>query len=388
MEPLSRATPEPKRVAKPADTIIEQMELNQDSISSDDTTTVKVQETIEQMETPAELRQDGNSEQVTVSICPDNREANKTPAEDITITSMTSEVYSSAEQYNEDISQAEEGTVYLQNLKREQPFIPEGEEETIPYYNENCEEEDAGQHDMDYSSENSEENARQEHGKPIDDTVKKNDPLVESDPTCSCGECSTAEETNAETEEMEGVTKKLRNSNIDLSDRVRTLQGQIKELEKFFQKDTPQRPSSMSTELHEDMDHMDTEEDDLKGVEETLDHSGDERNKEEENLENSEDYCIQETGTNDNIDEGPRDSMDDHEAEYQIGGNEAERRKLLTEGFRILKIMYRKYKRCNPGETPTWLKDELDDLKDEIKGKYSLILSKTHGGIKIIRGPG
>ena len=86
MEPLSRATPEPKRatlLAKPADTIIEQMELNQDSISSDDTTTVKVQETIEQMETPAELRQDGNSEQVTVSICPDNREANKTQAEDI-----------------------------------------------------------------------------------------------------------------------------------------------------------------------------------------------------------------------------------------------------------------------------------------------------------------
>ena len=80
--------------------------------------------------------------------------------------------------------------------------------------------------------------------------------------------------------------------------------------------------------------------------------------------------------------------MDDHEAEYQIGGDEAERRELLTEGFRILKVMYRKYKKCNPGETPTWLKDELDDLKDEIKGKYALILSKTHQGIKIIRGPG
>ena len=75
---------------------------------------------------------------------------------------------------------------------------------------------------MDYSSENSEENARQEHGKPIDDTVKKNDPLVDSHPTCSCGECSTAEETNAEIEEMEGVTKNLRNSNIELSDRVRS----------------------------------------------------------------------------------------------------------------------------------------------------------------------
>ena len=67
MEPLSRATrddqskgkPEPKRVANPADTITEQMELNQDSIRSDDTTTVKVQEMI-----------------LGVSICPDNREAN------------------------------------------------------------------------------------------------------------------------------------------------------------------------------------------------------------------------------------------------------------------------------------------------------------------------
>ena len=155
MEPLRKATPEPKKatlLAKPADTIIEQ-ELNQDSISSD-TTTVRVKETIEQMGSPsAELRQDGNSK-------------------------LLKSVYSSAEQYNEDISQAEEGTVHLQNLRREQPFIPEGEEETIPYYNESCEEADAGQHDMDYSSENSEENARQEHGKPIDDTAKKNDPLV------------------------------------------------------------------------------------------------------------------------------------------------------------------------------------------------------------------
>ena len=51
MEPLSRATrydqskgkPEPKRVTNPADTITEQMELNQDSIRSDDSTTGKVQ---------------------------------------------------------------------------------------------------------------------------------------------------------------------------------------------------------------------------------------------------------------------------------------------------------------------------------------------------------
>ena len=78
-----------------------------------------------------------------------------TPAEDMTISTEVIEVYSSAE----DISQAEEGTVYLQNWRREQNFIPEGEEETIPYYNENCEEEDAEQHNMDYSSDNSEENA-------------------------------------------------------------------------------------------------------------------------------------------------------------------------------------------------------------------------------------
>ena len=92
--------------------------------------------------------------------------------------------------------------------------------------------------------------------------------------------------------------------------------------------------------------------------------------------------------TNDNIDEGPRDPIDDHEAEYQIGRDEAERRELLTKGFRILKTMYQKYIKCNPGETPTWLKDELDDLKDEIKGKYALFLSRTPEGIKITRGPG
>ena len=46
------------------------------------------------------------------------------------------EVYSSME----DISQAEEGTVYLQSWRGERNFTPEGEEETIPYYNENCEE--------------------------------------------------------------------------------------------------------------------------------------------------------------------------------------------------------------------------------------------------------
>ena len=250
------------------------MELN-------DTTDVKVQETIEQMETPAEDIQDGNSKNTT--------------ERDSTLV---------REQL---ASQAEE------QVTERQPFLTEGEETTVPYSSGNCEEDNA------------------------------------SLPACSCGNCSSTEETNAEIEEMEGVTKNLRNSNIELSDRVRTLQGQVKELERLFQKDTPQQAEEATIthgtiELHEDMDHMDTKEDDLEGVEETLDHSGDERDKEEENLENSEEYCIQETGTNDNIDEGPRDSMDDHEAEYQIGGDEAERRELLTEGFRILKIMYRRYK--------------------------------------------
>ena len=92
--------------------------------------------------------------------------------------------------------------------------------------------------------------------------------------------------------------------------------------------------------------------------------------------------------TKNNIDEGPGDTSPRDPRDEQ--GTEHQRRELLTQGFRLLKTMYQKYKECNPGgETPTWLEDELEDLRDEIKGKYALFLSRTsEGGIRVTRGPG
>ena len=114
-----------------------------------------------------------------------------------------------------------------------------------------------------------------------DDMANLEESPYDKELPCSCGECSSAEDTNAEIEEFERRTKNLRNSNSELEDRVRILQSQVKDLERLFQGDTPQKAEEATIthgtiELHENMDHMDTEEDDLEWVEETLDHSGDE----------------------------------------------------------------------------------------------------------------
>ena len=94
------------------------------------------------------------------------------------------------------------------------------------------------------------------------------------------------------------------------------------------------------------------------------------------------------------MDEIPRDSTDDQEAEASEDNLEdkAERGSLLRNGFRILKTMHRNYKKFNPGAPPTWLREEWQDLieegRAEIKGEYALIIHKTPQGIKVIRGPG
>ena len=102
---------------------------------------------------------------------------------------------------------------------------------------------------------------------------------------------------------------------------------------------------------HDNVDNTETEEDNLEGMEEY-------ERDEEGNLENRGDYGInsQETDTHDdNMDEIPRDSTDDQEAEASEDNveDEAERGRYLRNGFRILKTMHRNYKKFNPGAPPT-----------------------------------
>ena len=128
---------------------------------------------------------------------------------------------------------------------------------------------------------------------------------------------------------------------------------------------------------HSNVD-TETEEDDLEWIEETLHHSGDERD-EEGNLKNRGDYGVnsQETETpddnmddtleddrdealDDNMNEIPGDSTEDQEAEASEDNteDEAERGRHLRNGFRILKTMHCNYKKFNPGAPPTWLREE------------------------------
>ena len=77
-------------------------------------------------------------------------------------------------------------------------------------------------------------------------------------PSCECGQCSSADETNARIEEFETKAKDLRDSNSDLVDRIKSLQSQMRDLVKMYHKpqgDPPQKTAKDIThgaiELHE-----------------------------------------------------------------------------------------------------------------------------------------
>ena len=66
------------------------------------------------------------------------------------------------------------------------------------------------------------------------------------------------------------------------------------------------------------------------------------------------------------MDDVPEDNVEDQESE---------RGRYLKNGFRILRTMHRDYKKFHPGETPSWLREEWQDLieegKAENKGEYA-----------------
>ena len=178
-----------------------------------------------------------------------------------------------------------------------------------------------------------------------------------------------ADEDNAKIHKFEEEAKKLRNTNSDLEEKLKSLQNQMTDLVRMYHQQNPQedQPQEVpryllklheepqkaaedithgSIELHEEpqgehaesqeMEHLDntenaqnhsnvdnteTEEDDLEWIEETLHHSGDERD-EEGNLKNRGDYGVnsQETAT-------PDDNMDETLEEGTEGGQQSSRRR-------------------------------------------------------------
>ena len=59
-------------------------------------------------------------------------------------------------------------------------------------------------------------------------------------PYCECGQCSSAEEDNAKTEEFRKKTADLKQSNAELVERARSLQSQLKHIVKVYQEHSPQ----------------------------------------------------------------------------------------------------------------------------------------------------
>ena len=53
-------------------------------------------------------------------------------------------------------------------------------------------------------------------------------------PYCECGNCSSAEEDNAKTEELRKKAADLKQSNVELVERARSLQHQLKHLVKVY----------------------------------------------------------------------------------------------------------------------------------------------------------
>ena len=70
-------------------------------------------------------------------------------------------------------------------------------------------------------------------------------------PYCECGQCSSAEEDNAKTEEFKKKTVDLKKSNADLLERARSLQSQLKHLVKVYQEHSPQgdQPQAVPKDL-------------------------------------------------------------------------------------------------------------------------------------------
>ena len=177
-------------------------------------------------------------------------------------------------------SQAEEEIPSYSGIEELRKHVTEGKETTTPCSSGNCEEDNTGQilgkksllkstlpaelekktADLKQDRSNARShNMNQCSNTTTDDVSDLEEYSYDKELPCSFGQCSSAENTNAEIEEFERRTRNLRKSNSELEDRVKSLQSQVKDLVKTyhnFQGGIPQKATKDIThgtiELHEE----------------------------------------------------------------------------------------------------------------------------------------
>ena len=89
-------------------------------------------------------------------------------------------------------------------------------------------------------------NTNQYSNATMDDMADEEQAPQDKELSCSCGQCSSEDEDNAKIKKFEEEAKKLRNTNSDLEEKLKSLQNQMTDLVRMYpnhQGDPPQKGS-------------------------------------------------------------------------------------------------------------------------------------------------